>query len=91
MLLSEIIRAHLGLAPDKILETDDNAKSISNLLTTVAKVQEVAIHLLSVSFDQVNPDLQTNKSYPNQIKSNQMKEKIIQIESNLEAWIYLDI
>jgi hypothetical protein len=48
---------------DKILETEDNAESISDLFITVAKVEEVVIHRLSVDFDQLNQLLSSAEEF----------------------------
>jgi hypothetical protein len=39
---------------DKMLETEDNAGSILDLLNNVAKVQNIVVLRISVNFDQVN-------------------------------------
>lgn len=48
---------------DKMLETEDNAGSISDLLNTVAKIQNVATHRLSVDFDQVGQLLSSAEEF----------------------------
>jgi hypothetical protein len=39
---------------DKTFETEDNAESLPNLLSSVGKIQNVIIHRLDLTFEQVN-------------------------------------
>jgi hypothetical protein len=39
---------------NRTLETEDNAERLSALLSSVARIQDIAIHRLSVDFVEVN-------------------------------------
>lgn len=70
---------------DKLLETDDNAELISDLLVTVAKIQDLVIHRLGVDFDQLNQLLSTADEFVRLLNVPVYQSAIKQLRQGIEG------